>query len=321
MKTKILLTSAIMACSVGQVLATSYDENETYPSSCNYNVLSRYQGTRSATANFEQIICDAGEYLNTTGDGCSTCPNDYPNSLSGATSQGACYTSCDISSFPGAASVIGHDYYGDTVDTCEASSCTSGYSLRRVALSDVTLPSSSVSPTSYAYKQSDGVIYGDASGLDFGEWKMQWTSGDVVGTLKGISHCSTNGDSGYRAPSYFDTTDSTGQYCFCRSYSWTPQNGSEQLFASSWIGLGSKNADCVTYCARICVTYAQGWNLIRQNTIQGTYQCVANTITINWQDANGGTHESNTCTYDGDLVTPTTAPTKFGFRFTGWTFQ
>jgi len=48
--------------------------------------------------------------------------------------------------------------------------------------------------------------------------------------------------------------------------------------------------------------------------------CNANTITVNWDDGNGG-YISNTCTYGGDLTTPSTAPTKRGHIFTGWSFN
>ena len=48
--------------------------------------------------------------------------------------------------------------------------------------------------------------------------------------------------------------------------------------------------------------------------------CDANTITVNWDNGAGGATQ-NTCTYGGDLTTPTTAPTKRGHVFTGWTFN
>jgi len=48
--------------------------------------------------------------------------------------------------------------------------------------------------------------------------------------------------------------------------------------------------------------------------------CNANTITVNWDNGAGGATQ-NTCTYGGDLTTPTTAPTKRGHVFTGWSFN
>lgn len=48
--------------------------------------------------------------------------------------------------------------------------------------------------------------------------------------------------------------------------------------------------------------------------------CQANTINIDWKDASGDTFEFGSCTYDGALTTPTTAPTKRGYTFGGWKF-
>lgn len=46
--------------------------------------------------------------------------------------------------------------------------------------------------------------------------------------------------------------------------------------------------------------------------------CNANTINLTWQDASGDTHATNSCSYGGTLTTPTTAPTRRGYTFTGW---
>ena len=48
--------------------------------------------------------------------------------------------------------------------------------------------------------------------------------------------------------------------------------------------------------------------------------CDANTINIQWDDGNGG-YTAGTCSYGGSITTPTTAPTKRGHVFTGWTFD
>ena len=49
--------------------------------------------------------------------------------------------------------------------------------------------------------------------------------------------------------------------------------------------------------------------------------CIANTITVRWDDGNGGAY-STTCTYGGVLTTPTTEPVApRGYHFTGWSFN
>ena len=53
----------------------------------------------------------------------------------------------------------------------------------------------------------------------------------------------------------------------------------------------------------------------------GSSSCTPNTITVRWDDGNGGAY-STTCTYGGALTTPTTEPVApRGYHFTGWTFN
>lgn len=49
--------------------------------------------------------------------------------------------------------------------------------------------------------------------------------------------------------------------------------------------------------------------------------CIANTISVRWGDKDGNVHETNQCTYNGTLTTPTTEPeAPRGYHFIGWTF-
>ena len=50
---------------------------------------------------------------------CSACPADYPNADSGATSENECYRKCTTDDVAGAHSVMGNNYYGTGVDTCQ----------------------------------------------------------------------------------------------------------------------------------------------------------------------------------------------------------
>ena len=64
-----------------------------------------------------------------------------------------------------------------------------------------------------------------------------------------------------------------------------------------------------------------GYNKAAHSVTYGdTSSCDANVIIINWDDADGNIFETNSCTYDGSITTPTTSPTKRGHAFTGWTF-
>jgi hypothetical protein len=49
--------------------------------------------------------------------------------------------------------------------------------------------------------------------------------------------------------------------------------------------------------------------------------CAPNTITVRWDDGNGGAY-TTTCTYGGTLTTPSTPPVApKGYHFTGWSFN
>ena len=53
----------------------------------------------------------------------------------------------------------------------------------------------------------------------------------------------------------------------------------------------------------------------------GSAACTPNTITVRWDDGNGGAY-STTCIYGGALTTPATEPVApRGYHFTGWTFN
>ena len=68
-------------------------------------------------------------------------------------------------------------------------------------------------------------------------------------------------------------------------------------------------------------TTNQGVDSCNTGYYESNGTCVANTITVRWDDGNGGAY-STTCTYGGALTTPTTEPVApRGYHFTGWTFN
>ena len=92
---------------------------------------------------------------------------------------------------------------------------------------------------------------------------------------------------------------------------WCTDAGLTNCAATQTIGT-TATGDKTFYAKYLCDT---GYSTNVSNT-----SCNANTITVNWDNGAGGTTQ-NTCTYGGDLTTPTTAPTKRGHVFTGWTFN
>jgi len=100
----------------------------------------------------------------------------------------------------------------------------------------------------------------------------------------------------------------------------------DKTFYAKWTqceSCAATNASCSSSVVNNACTYTTscntGYDNIQNN---GAYNasCTPNTITINWDDGNGG-YTSNTCTYGGSITTPTDAPTKRGHIFTGWVFN
>ena len=47
----------------------------------------------------------------------------------------------------------------------------------------------------------------------------------------------------------------------------------------------------------------------------------AEQINLHWLNADGSTYSESTCTVNGDLIIPSTPPTKYGYTFTGWKIE
>ena len=108
--------------------------------------------------------------------------------------------------------------------------------------------------------------------------------------------------------------------------SWTPTGGTKQELAGAWVFYNERSSatDCARNCALNCASNVQNdRNYLRAITdALETERCIANEITLNWGDGNGGVHATNSCSYDGAITTPATAPTvPRGHVFTGWSFE
>ena len=59
-------------------------------------------------------------------------------------------------------------------------------------------------------------------------------------------------------------------------------------------------------------------------TLTAIFLCTtthAEQINLHWLNADGSTYSESTCTVNGDLIIPSTPPTKYGYTFTGWKFS
>ena len=121
-------------------------------------------------------------------------------------------------------------------------------------------------------------------------------------------------------PSAFNS-NSGGQYCWCQTESFTPTNGSTVDTSSSWV-FNRVAGGCASGCPHYCAGYVQssrGFRGALFGSVVGgetSFQCVANTINIDWDPKNGENHISGQCTYDSTITLPT-EPSKTGYTFGG----
>ena len=156
----------------------------------------------------------------------------------------------------------------------------------------------------------------EPTGYTYDASNMTWNVTAPYGDVSGIASCnSTSGLYAWAYPQYDFNQSSTGVHCWCKMTSPT---------TSAWVSHydhGSAS-DCASRCASYCGSYVRFPGGFRGGFFGSSAEhCIANTININWENATGGTHASNSCTYGGALSTPATAPTKRGYVFTGWAFE
>jgi len=282
-------------------------------------------------------------------------------SAAGATSMNACYwanvscptissaTACDAHaatcSYTGTTT---GNYYPETntyTGSCAVSfTCATGYTYSATQTAPAGLPSSATTPSSYQYRShlypNGGENSNNDNDLSAGEWKIRYSNGDEI---KGIASCNNvpgnTNNYAYDTPSVFptnttlmsnsaDATDATRRYCWCKMTGLTPSGGDETALSGAWVFYYDFEdaGNCADVCADLCAGNAVGDSGFRGallGSVGASPQCVPNTITVNWGDGDNNPNNNPTtqCTYDGDLVTPTTAPTKRGYTFTGWTFS
>ena len=218
--------------------------------------------------------------------------------------------------------------------------CATGYS-KLTPGSRITAPNTNAN--SYEYKSHiypSGSNSQNNSSLDTGEWSATWTG---TGTMKGIASCNSvpgntdgwtwsNDSSNWTLPANTnlasnsaDSTDSTRRYCWCKPTEWTPSGGTATSLSAAWVFIRDDEGadDCASICAFRCANYVSisaGFRAAVFGVVGASSQCVANTITLSWNNEDGSQFTSGQCTYDDTLATPSTHPDKRGHTFTGWVF-
>ena len=287
---------------------------------------------------------------------CSSVGNGtYTLSEAGASSANDCYRNCaagDVDHLKSGGTVTGK-YYSNATNMCEpanAQQCAAGYhyvaGVNPTTIANTIGTDAGSGYTSNDYTgedydtdgMSNDIIANDpmAFAVDYGSNK---------GMIKGHGRCSKRSatdpwvgenyayvlQSDGTVATLTDETDpdTGGQYCYCHLESYT-LNGTTQSLSAPWVFYDDDGVagDCAANCAFNCAGRLQrdaANSLAFRSAVFGAVgatpaQCSANVITINWGDGAGGTHETNTCTYDDTLTAPATAPTKKGHTFAGWTF-
>ena len=228
--------------------------------------------------------------------------------------------------------------------------CGTGYT-KSTSQTAPTLPTTATNGNAYRSHSLDNTRYCSNTGctnssglsganleaynsMSTGEWAVDWTSGATQGTMKGIASCnnvpgnnSNNWAAGDSLPanSNLASTETTGRYCWCKPTSWTPSGGSEQSLSAAWVFLYADRdaSDCANLCAYDCAINVYSSADFRSalfGVVGASPQCVANNITLSWNNENGTQFTSGSCTYDESLTVPSTHPDKRGYTFTGWKF-
>jgi len=286
------------------------------------------------------------QYSEANDVGITACPSGYTNSAANATAQSQCYRTCaaaDVPHLKSGGTMTGGYYYGDNnqCGPANAQQCAGGYHYVAAAPDLMTVIGASEGGTAYGYLSNTGEDSYNTSTYGIthnGEFVVDYgNKGKVHGYARCSSRSATNswvGSNGDYVLQSDGTTatlpDSTGQYCYCQLDGYTA-NGSQTTIALSapWVFRADLDGamDCAYDCAFGCATSLSfdSSNLTFRAAVFGAIpagpaSCQANTITLNWKNATGGTHATTTCTYGGTIDTPTTAPTKRGHTFTGWHF-
>ncbi len=227
---------------------------------------------------------------------------------------------------------------GPNMPNCKLDfTCGTGYT-KSTPGSAITAPNSNADSREYkSHIYPSGTNSQNNSSLSAGEWSATWNG---TGTMKGIASCNSvpgsNDEWTWANPSTLpantnlasnsaDANDSSRRYCWCKPTSWTPSGGSEQLLSAAWVFYdGSGDASlCADYCASNCadvVSNRAGFRSALFGVVGASSQCVANNITLSWNNENGTQFTSGSCTYDETLTVPSTHPDKRGYTFTGWKF-
>jgi len=246
--------------------------------------------------------------------------------------------------------VFGLDGINNTCAPASSSACATGY--HYVAAFDPNAAGLKEGLEQYTYSQQWSFKFHAIDGstgtgsnysqMGRGDWEYSIAT---VGTMRGVSACSdidglwtandpgNSGTYGSLEPNGLMPAEASGKNCWCRPRYWTPSGGTQREIYGNWVRVDgddfSDTAECAASCAELCSAYEEipgpansEVYVLELISIRLAAGCLPNEITVNWggYGANNNQSQQTQCTYGGDVTTPTTAPTKRGYTFGGWTF-
>ena len=339
------------------IINPSYSTNLTGTGNeCTESTLNTTTGPATLRAQWtlDSIVCGPGKYLNKTtaecvtcqtgkycpggtfnvemnGDGSQNCPNGFSSSDSGVSDYMYCYRSCANADVSHATGVSGRYYYNSN-NQCGAISCTTGYHIEQgINVYEEFFKLENIS-SQYVAININGQEYNNPGSLGLtenGTWARRIQN---FGLFKGVAACvnanvtaNWNNLATYPAGAFFG--GGSGPKCFCQltSFTYFDNNREYKVFSQwveDWHGHNDviDNKTCVQKCADRCAYHStSGPFASPMYSSVGTLpsSCEPNSITLDWDPKNGGTHTENQCTYDGAVTLPT-QPSKEGYTFGGW---
>lgn len=99
-----------------------------------------------------------------------------------------------------------------------------------------------------------------------GDWCVQFDDYIVSGTSTCVSDYKNEEYAAVASSQNLSAAQSSGKYCYCKMTSWTPNGGSQQNAAASWVFPKvdySDAAHCASYCAHACASNVQPFSAFR----------------------------------------------------------
>jgi len=180
----------------------------------------------------------------------------------------------------------------------------------------------STNGTAYGYTCLSGDTGEDESTYGLTTGSGSWATEFSYGVVYGMANCNTTSGGTPGTVNNNLTTESRGQYCWCKATGFTASGNdyasgpqcTVSPVSSSWVFVSNTNSasNCALGCADDCadsVRYDTGFR-------SALYGAVPSVI-LSWYDNGSTISGPSYCALGGTFVPPT-PPARPGYRFTGW---